>query len=137
MSRPTGALVLAASLLIAGCGGGATAAPPTGGSSPSSPAAAASASLSAASAAPSTVSGGDGAALCGFLASEVARLQQAGSTGGAVGELAIDYANWIAADSSRVLPDAAAMDTLTLASCPGTRTTVLKIIGGGSFANSF
>ena len=49
-------------------------------------------------------------------------------TGGAVSVLAIDYANWIAADSSRVLPDAAAMDT---------RTNVLKLIGSDSFANGF
>lgn len=55
-------------------------------------------------------------------------LQQAGLTGGAVSVLAIDYANWIAADSSRVLPDAAAMDT---------RTNVLKLIGSDSFANGF
>jgi len=137
VNRPTRALVLAASLLFAACGGGSTGVPPAGGSSPSSPAAAASASVSASSAAPSTVNGGDGAALCGFLTSEVPKLQQAGSTGGAVGELAIDYANWIAADSSRVLPDAVAMDTLTSASCPATRTTVLKIIGDDSFANSF
>src|SRR5664280_2964803 len=52
----------------------------------------------------------------------------------AVAELAIDYANWIAADSSRVLPGAASMDTLTAASCPEIRTNVLKIIGSDSFA---
>ena len=137
MNCPTPALVLAASLLVAACGGGATAAPQAGGSSSSSPAAAAPASASASFAAPSTAAGGNGAALCAFLASEVPKLQQAGSTGGAVGELAIDYANWIAADSSRVLPDAGAMDTLTSASCPATRTTVLQIIGGDSFADSF
>ena len=51
--------------------------------------------------------------------------------------LAIDYANWIAADSSRVLPDAAAMDTLTKVSCPDIRTNVLKLIGSASFANGF
>ena len=64
-------------------------------------------------------------------------LQEAGSAGGAVAELAIDYANWIAADSSRVLPDAAAMDAQTVASCPEVRTNVLKVIGGDSFANAF
>ncbi len=76
-------------------------------------------------------------ALCAFLQSELPALQKAGSTGGAVSVLAIDYANWIAADSSRVVPDSAAMDTLTKAACPDVRTSVLKVIGGDSFANSF
>lgn len=80
---------------------------------------------------------GDGPALCAFLSSEEPALQKAGSTGGAVAQLAIDYANWIQADSSRVLPDAATMDTLTTASCPQVRTDVLKLIGSGSFANGF
>jgi hypothetical protein len=78
----------------------------------------------------------NGTALCTFLSSEVPALQKAGSTGGAVAQLAIDYADWIAADASRVLPDAAAMDTLTEAACPEIRTTVLKLLGGDSFANS-
>ena len=64
-------------------------------------------------------------------------LQAAGSTGGAVSVLAIDYANWIAADSSRELPDAAAMDTLIKASCPEIRTSILKLIGSDSLANGF
>ena len=64
-------------------------------------------------------------------------MQQAGSTGGALSVVAIDYANWIAADSSRVLPDAAAMDTLTQAACPDVRASVLKLIGGDTLANSF
>ena len=86
---------------------------------------------------PSAASGGDGAALCTFLTAEIPKIQAAGSTGGAVAQLAIDYANWIAADSPRVLPDAAAMDTLTEAACPEIRTNLLKIIGGDSFANGF
>jgi hypothetical protein len=137
VNRPTRALVLAVSLLTAACGGSAAASPQTGSPSPAASKAAASASPSTASPEPSAASAGDGAALCAFLASEVPAIQKAGSTGGAVGELAIDYANWIAADSSRVLPDAAAMDSLTEASCPEIRTNVLKIIGGDSFANSF
>ncbi len=137
MSRPTRALVLAVSLLTAACGGSATASAPTGSPSPDASTALASASPSTASTSPSVESGGDGAALCAFLTSEIPKIQSAGSTGGAVGELAIDYANWIAADSSRVLPDAAAMDTLTEASCPEVRTNVLKIIGSDRFANGF
>jgi hypothetical protein len=136
VNRPTRALVLAVSLLTAACGGSAAASPQTGSPSPAASKAAASASPSTASPEPSAARAGDGA-LCAFLASEVPASQKAGSTGGAVGELAIDYANWIAADSSRVLPDAAAMDSLTEASCPEIRTNVLKIIGGDSFANSF
>jgi hypothetical protein len=62
-------------------------------------------------------------------------MQAAGSTGGAVVQLASDYLNWTEADSSRALPDAAAMDTLTEASCPEIRTNVLKIIGSDSLAN--
>ena len=137
MNRPTRALVLAVCLLTAACGGSPTASPPTASPSPVASTAAASASPSTASTSPLAATGGDGAALCAFLTSEIPKLQQAGSTGGAVGELAIDYSNWIAADSSRVLPDAAAMDTLTEASCPGIRTNVLKIIGSDSFANGF
>jgi hypothetical protein len=128
--------VLAVSLLTAACGGGATASPQDSSLSPAS-AAAASANPSPMSAEPSAASVGDGAGLCGFLSSELPALQAAGSTGGAVAQLAIDYANWIAADSSRVLPDAVAMDTLTAASCPEIRTNVLKIIGSDSFANGF
>ena len=129
--------MLAVSLLTAACGGGATASPQDGSPSPTASAAAASASPSTVSPEASAASAGDGVALCAFLSSELPALQAAGSTGGAVAQLAIDYANWIAADSSRVLPDAAAMDTLTVASCPDTRTNVLKIIGSDSFANGF
>jgi hypothetical protein len=137
VNRPTRALVLAVSLLTAACGGGATASPPTVSSSPAASTAAASANPSTASTAPAAASGGVGAALCAFLASEVPKLQAAGSTGGAVAQVAIDYANWIAADSSRVMPDAAEMDTLTEASCPEVRTNVLKFIGGARLADSF
>ena len=70
------------------------------------------------------------------MQSEIPALQQAGSTGGAIAQLAIDYANWLDADSSRVLPDAASIDVLTKASCPDVRTNVLKILGEDSFANS-
>ena len=137
MNRPARALVLAVSLLTAACGGGATASPQGGSPSPAASTAAASASPSTASAEPSAASVGDGAALCAFLSSELPALQQAGSTAGAVAQLAVDYANWLEADPSRILPDAAAMDTLTKASCPEIRTNVLEFIGGASFANSF
>jgi hypothetical protein len=135
-------LVLAVSLLTAACGGATTVSPQDANSSPVASAAAASAAAASANPStpppePSAASVGDGTALCGFLSSEVPALQAAGSTGGAVAQLAIDYANWIAADSSRVLPDAAAMDTLTAASCPEIRTNVLKFIGSASFANGF
>lgn len=142
MNRPARAFVLAVSLLTAACGGGATAAPqaasPSLSASPSAAASTAAAPASPATASPGTPAAGaaNGAALCTFLSSEVSALQKAGSTGGAVAQLAIDYANWIAADASRVLPDAAAMDTLTEAACPEIRTTVLKLLGGDSFANS-
>jgi hypothetical protein len=140
VTRSIPALVLAACLLTAACAAGATATPPAGSAAPAaSPAAAtpaeASALASTAVTTPPAAVGGDGAALCAFLQSELPALKAAGSTGGAVAQLAIDYANWIAADSSRVLPDAAAMDTLTQASCPGVRTDVLKTIGSDSFAN--
>lgn len=139
MNRPVLGLVLAASLLTAACGGGATATAtsPTGGSSPAASPAAGSASPSTPTTGPSAAGSPDAAALCAFLKSEILALQKAGSTGGAVAELAIDYANWIAEDPSRVLPDAAAIDTLTEASCPDVRTDVLKILGGDSFANAF
>jgi hypothetical protein len=127
--------VLAISLLTAACGGSATASAPTGSPPPAASTAPAPTSPSTASTSPSAASGGKGAALCAFLTSETPKIQAAGSTGGAVAQLAIDYANWIAADSSRVLPEAAAIDTLTEASCPEIRTNVLKIIGSDSFAN--
>jgi hypothetical protein len=127
--------VLAISLLTAACGGSATASAPTGSPPPAASTAPAPTSPSTASTSPSAASGGNGAALCAFLTSETPKIQAAGSTGGAVAQLAIDYANWIAADSSRVLPEAAAMDTLTEASCPEIRTNILKIIGSDSFAN--
>jgi len=142
LNRSARAFVLAVSLLAAACGGGATAAPqaasPSLSASPSPAAstAAAPASPATASPGPSAAGAANGAALCTFLSSEVPALQKAGSTGGAVAQLAIDYADWIAADASRVLPDAAAMDTLTEAACPEIRTTVLKLLGGDSFANS-
>lgn len=136
VNRPIRALVLAVSLLTAACGGSATAPTPAGSPSPAASTAPASASPSTTSAAPSAASAGNGDALCTFLSSELPALQKAGSTGGAVAQLAIDYANWIAADASRVLPDAAAMDTLTEASCPKVRTDILKLLGGDSFANS-
>ena len=141
MNRPARALVLAVSLLTAACGGGATASPqrrqPVAGGVHGRATAAASASPSTASPEPSAASVGDGAALCAFLSSELPALGQAGSTAGAVAQLAVDYANWLEADPSRILPDAAAMDTLTKASCPEIRTNVLEFIGGDSFANSF
>ncbi len=133
--------MLAVSLLTAACGGGATAAPQA--ASPSLSASAPASASTAAPASPENASPGtsaagaaNGAALCTFLSSEVPGLQKAGSTGGAVAQLALDYADWIAADASRVLPDAAAMDTLSAAACPEIRTTVLKLLGGDSFANS-
>ncbi len=61
----------------------------------------------------------------------------AGSAGGAVAQLAMDYANWLDANPAQMLPDAAAMDTLTGASCPDVRTDVLKLIDSDSFANGF
>ena len=137
MNRTALVLVLAVSLLTAACSSGATASPPAVSSSPAAATAAGSASPSTASIQPSAAASGDGAGLCAFLQSEIPALQKAGAPAGAVAELAIDYANWIAADASRVLPDAAAMDTLTKASCPDVRTNILKIIGGDSFANSF
>jgi hypothetical protein len=136
VNRPIRALVLAVSLLAAACGGSATALPQAGSPSPAASTAAASTNPSIASTAPSAASG-VGAALCAFLASEIPKLEAAGSTGGAVATVAIDYANWIAADSSRVMPDAAEMDTLTEASCPEVRTNVLKFIGGARLADSF
>ena len=138
MNRPACALLLAVSLLTAACGPGASASAPAASQPPVASAAATSASPSiVASAEPSVAASGDGAGLCKFLQSELPALQKAGSTGGAVSVLAIDYANWIALDASRVLPDAAAMDTLTKAACPDVRTSILKVIGGDSFANSF
>jgi len=138
LNRPIRALVLAVSLLTAACGGSSTASPPPGGQSPAASAAAGAASPAVAASASLSASGaGGGAGLCAFLSAEVPALQKAGSTGGTVGELAIDYANWIAADSSRVPSGAGAMDSLTQASCPEVRATVLKLIGGNSFATSF
>ncbi len=116
-------------MVTTACGGAATPAPPAGGSSPAT-------SPAAGTASPSTAGGGDAAALCAFLESEIPALRQAGSTGGAIAQLAIDYANWIEADSSRILPDAATMDALTKASCPEVRTDVLTFLGEDSFANS-
>ena len=135
MNSRTRALVLAISLLTAACGGSATPSAPTGSPSPAASTVPGPASPSTASTSPSAASSGNGAALCTFLTAEIPKIQTAGSTGGAVAELAIDYANWLAADSSRVLPGAASMDTLTAASCPEIRTNVLKIIGSDSFAN--
>ena len=135
MNSRTRALLLVISLLAAACGGSATSSAPTGSPPPAASTAPAPASPSTAATAPSAASGGNGAALCAFLTAEIPKIQAAGSTGGAVAELAIDYANWLAADSSRVLPEAASMDTLTEASCPEVRTNVLKIIGSDSFAN--
>ena len=132
MSRRYLAIVFAVSLVAAACGANATPAP-TGTSAPAPTAAVAPTAASASQA----VSVGDGPALCAFLTSEIPALQNAGSAGGAVSVIAIDYANWIAVDSSRVLPDASAMDTLTKASCPDIRTKVLKLIGSDSFANGF
>ena len=134
MNRRAIALVLGVSLLAAACGGATATSAPIGSSAPA-------ASTTAASPTPTAAvvqsAAGDGSALCAFLTSEMPALQSAGSTGGAISVLAIDYANWIEADSSRVLPNAATMDTLTKASCPEIRTNVLKLIGGDSFANGF
>lgn len=128
-------LVLAISLLTAACSGSVAASAQTGSPPPAASSAPAPASPSTASISPSAASAGDGAALCAFLTAEMPKIQAAGSTGGAVAQLAIDYSNWIAADASRVLPDAAALDTVTEASCPEIRTNVLTIIGSDSFAN--
>jgi len=125
------AIVLGTSLLAAACGGANATSAPAG--SPAPAASTTAAAVPTASVGQAAV--GDGPALCAFLTSETPALQNAGSAGGAVSVLAIDYADWIAADSSRVLPDAAAMDTLTKASCPDIRTNVLKLIGSDSFAN--
>jgi hypothetical protein len=136
VNRSILALALAATIMTAACGGGATAAPPAGSSSPATSPAAGTANPSSAGGEPSAAGSGDAAALCAFLKSEIPALQQAGSTGGAIAQLAIDYANWIEADSSRVLPDAATIDVLTKASCPEVRADVLKFLGEDSFANS-
>jgi len=135
LNRPAFTLLLALSLLTAACGGTTATSAPMGSQGPASPTAAVTRGASPSSTGQPAV--GDGTALCAFLTSELPALQAAGSTGGAVAQLAIDYAIWIAADSSRVLPDAATMDTLTKASCPQVRTDVLKLIGGDSFANGF
>jgi hypothetical protein len=146
MARPALLLALSACLLAAACGGAAAspgAASPAAATSggPTAPSAASiapvTASQASASGAPSAGASLDGTALCAFLKSELPALQGAGSTGGAVAVLAIDYASWIEADPSRKLPDAAAMDTATQASCPATRTAVLKALGGDSFAVAF
>ena len=136
MIRSTLALALAVSLLVAACGGSAAAPAATAGQSPATTSAPASVLPSTGSAL-SPGGAGNGPALCAFLVSETPALQKAGSTAGALSVLAIDYANWIAADASRVLPDAAAMDTVTEASCPATRSSVLKLLGGASFAAAF
>ncbi len=136
MNRSILPLALAATILVAACGGGATQAPVASTSSPAAQSTAGTVSPSPASGAPSPVGSGNATALCAFMQSEIPALQQAGSTGGAIAQLAIDYANWIDADSSRVLPDAASIDVLTKASCPDVRTNVLKILGEDSFANS-
>jgi hypothetical protein len=134
VNRRVLAIVLGVSLMAAACGGATATSAPIGSAAPA-------ASNTAPSAKPATSIGqsaaGDGPALCAFLTSETPALQNAGSTGGAVSVLAIDYANWIAADSSRMLPDAAAMDTLTKASCPEVRTNILKLIGSDSLATGF
>jgi hypothetical protein len=136
MHRPALMSAIAACLLVAACGGavatrtaltatpGASGAPGVTGPPAISPLA-------------SAVGSFDGTALCAFLQAELPALQKAGSTGGAVSVLAIDYANWIAADASRVLPDAAAMDAATETSCPAIRTDVLKTLGGDSFSVAF
>jgi hypothetical protein len=136
VNHPIRALVLAVSLLTAACGGGATASPPAVSSSPAASTAAASASASTASTEPSAGGGATGAALCAFFASQLPTIQKAGSPAGALTQLTLAFANWVAEDASRVLPDAAAIDTLTMASCPEVRTNILKIIGTDSFANS-
>lgn len=136
MIRSTLALALAVSLLVAACGGSAAAPAATAGQSPATTSAPASVLPSTGSAL-SPGGAGNGPALCAFLVSETPALQKAGSTAGALSVLAIDYANWIEADPSRVLADASVMDTLTKASCPDTRTTILKLIGTESFANGF
>jgi hypothetical protein len=128
------ALALGASLLTAACGSTTPASAPIGSPAPAASATAAPATPTASAAQPVA---GNGPALCAFLSSEIPALQAAGSTGGADSVLAIDYANWIQADSSRLLTDAAAMDTLTTASCPDIRTSVLKLIGASSFAAGF
>ncbi|HEX7491984.1 MAG TPA: hypothetical protein VF337_09815 [Candidatus Limnocylindrales bacterium] len=137
MTRSIPALALAVSLLVAACGG-STASSALGGGQSAAPTSAPASVLPSAGAPGKSPNGtGNGTALCAFLVSETPALQAAGSTGGAISVLAIDYANWIAVDSSRVLPDASAMDTLTKASCPDTRTTILQLIGAESFANGF
>jgi hypothetical protein len=130
------ALAFTVSLLISACGGGATPVPPADSPAATTPPAAATISPSTAVSDPSAAGVGSAAALCTFLQSEIPALQAAGSTGGAIAQLAIDYANWIEVDPSRVLPNAAAIDTLTEASCPEVRTNVLKFLGEDSFANS-
>ena len=134
-ASPLAPMHMAVSLLTAACGGTTATSAPIGSRAPASPTAAVTRGSSTASTGQPVV--GDGSAPCAFLTSEEPALQQAGSTGGAVAQLAIDYANWIAADSSRVLPDAATMDTLTTASCPQVRTDVLRLIGSDSFASGF
>jgi hypothetical protein len=129
------AIVFAVSLFAAACGTTATSAP----NGSAAPAASTTAAATAASAAPAVSvappAAGDGPALCAFLTSEIPALEKAGSTAGAVSVLAIDYADWIQLDSSRMLPDASVMDTLSTASCPDVRTKVLKLIGSDTFAN--
>jgi hypothetical protein len=134
--RSTLTLALAVSILVAACGGSTPSSASTAGQPPAIASAPASVLPSVATL-QSPGGAGNGAALCAFLVSETPALQKAGSTAGALSVLAIDYANWIEADSSRVLSDASVMDTLTKASCPDTRTTVLKLIGADSFGNGF
>lgn len=136
MHRSASLLALVATVMIASCTGGA-ATSPAGNPSAAAAATTAPAAPPSGSSAPSASSAGNGTALCAFLEAEIPAMAKAGSAAGADSILAIDYANWISGDKSRVLPDAAAMDTLTKASCPSTRTNVLKLIGAGSFANGF
>lgn len=114
---------------LVSCGGGSPS--PRTVSASAEPTPSAAASSSAGSGGGNPVRGAD---FCTFLSRESPRLKAAGSTAGALADLAIEFASWLDTHQAEKPRTAADLDEASSGSCPATRGAVLASLGKNSFA---
>ena len=124
---PVYLLLVCLSPLLVGCGGSSD----SGGAAGGGPQSSATATKPKAAGGRNPV---DGPAFCSFLKKMEPRLKADGSKAGAEADLAIELAGWIEKHAKpRTASD---LDDATKQACPQTRTEVVKLMGGTSFADT-
>ena len=123
-------------LLLSACGGGGS--PSAGGSS--APASSAPGEATSPTRPSHAVPAGnplDGRAFCAYIAGVPAKMQAAGSTGGALTELTNGVVGWTELHPEQKPRTAADLDEATRTNCPDTRTQALSYLHADSFAAAF